>query len=96
MSQHLRQRLQHRFQDGYLEAEGTFRRIWFILSSACQVHLWTERNAAVFRAELTNPLRSAVTFWDRSMRQLRAIALREHRSAEHAVKGALYTLVLIC
>ena len=85
--QHLLQRLQNLFQDGYLEAEGTFWRIWFILSSAYQVHLWTERNAEVFREEVTTPLRSALTFWDCGLRQLRAIALREHRSTEHAVNG---------
>ena len=87
MSLQLRCRLQHRLHDAWQEAEGAVRRIWSILCSVYQVHLWTERNTAFFREELISPLRSAIPFWECGIRQLQAISLRKLRSAENAAEG---------
>ena len=81
----LRELLIHRFQDDHQAAGEEFRRIWFVLYSICQVHLWVERNAAVFRGKLLYTVGSASAFWESRLRQLKAIALREHRSAVTAV-----------
>nr|BAP68945.1 RxLR effector candidate protein [Hyaloperonospora arabidopsidis Emoy2] len=85
---HLRQLLMHRFQDDHRAAEEEFKRIWFVLSSICQVYLWVERNAAVFRGQISSPGGSASAFWEIGIRQLKAIALREHRLAATALRGA--------
>ena len=67
----------HRFQDNHRAAEEEFRRIWFVLTSIFQVHLWVERNAEVFRGNISSPGGSALAFWKSGIRQLKAIALRE-------------------
>ena len=78
-------RLLHRLQKRFQEA---YKRIWFVLSSLCQIHLWAERNVAVFRGELSNPCVKLSQILGFGLRQVKAIAIREHRSAATAVRGA--------
>ena len=84
----LLQLLIDRFGDDHTAAADEYRRIWFVLCSLCQVHLWVERNGVIFRGKSTSPAQSALAFWRSGLRQLKAIALREHRSAATAVRGA--------
>ena len=58
----------------------------------CLEHLWSERNAAVVRGALTSPSAIVKSYRERGIRQVRAIAMREHRAAAIEVRGArLYT-----
>ena len=84
----LLQLLIDRFGDDHTAAADEYRRIWFVLCSLCQVHLWVERKAVIFRGKTTSPAHSALAFWRSGLRQLKAIAMQEHRSAATAVRGA--------
>ena len=84
----LSMRLQHRFQGDSTPLQQNFGQIWFFLSSICQEHLWSERNAVVFGGFQTSPSASVNHYWERGIRQLETIAIREHRATATAVCGA--------
>ena len=88
LSPRLLQLLIDRFGDDHTAAADEYRRIWFVLCSLCQVYLWVERNAVIFEGKTTSPAHSALAFWRSGLRQLKAIAMREHRSAATAVRRA--------
>ena len=84
-------RLFHRIQKGFWELQA--RRNWikthllrlkFPLSS----QLWENRNAAMSRSKLSTPASRSAKFWAFVPRHLKAIAIRENRSAATTVGGA--------
>ena len=66
--------LNDRFQDDIAAATRVWKEIWHILATMCQTRIWTDRNAAVFRAEPIDITRGTESFWASCIRQLRAIA----------------------
>lgn len=86
--QAMKDQLLRRFQDDVVAGETGWTRVCFLLSSMCLTHLWTERNDAVFRGLHTTSSQSVHRFWSGGIRQLTALALREHRSAATFIQGA--------
>ena len=77
-----------RFHDDAAAGELVWRRIWFLMSSICITHLWSERNDAVFRGVQSTTAQSVVRFWTTGVRQLTALAMREHRGAATVLQVA--------
>ena len=91
---HRKTLLKDRFQDDWEEAERIWKRIWYILVTICQTKLWTYRNDAVYQAATKDITSTTTNFWDTCTRQVRAIALREHRNVSYAIQGAtLYACI---
>ena len=59
------------------------------MSTMCLTHLWQDRNDAIFRGVLTTTSHSVTRFWETWIRQLLALAKREHRGINTVVQGAL-------
>ena len=78
-----------RLQDDYEAGVKVWQRIWFLMSSICLSHLWKERNDAVFRGVQTTVAHSVARFWAHGVRQLTALAKRDHRCPDTAVQGAI-------
>ena len=89
ISPRLRQRLLKRFTEDAAAGVRVWKRIWFLMSTMCLTHLWQERNDAVFRGVLTTTSQSVTHFWESGLRQLLALAKREHRGISTVVQGAL-------
>ena len=63
--------------------------IRFLMSSICLTRLWIERNDAVFKGERTSVPQSISRYWEVGIRQLTALAKREHRGVDTVIQGAL-------
>uniref|UniRef100_M4B720 RxLR effector candidate protein n=1 Tax=Hyaloperonospora arabidopsidis (strain Emoy2) TaxID=559515 RepID=M4B720_HYAAE len=66
-----------------------WRRIWHVLATLCQTRLWADRNDAVYQAATTDITSTMTSFWNACIRQLRAIAIREHRKRSSTIHGAM-------
>lgn len=84
-----RHRLFLRFQDDIEAAVEGWKRIWFLMCTICLTHLWNERNEAVFRREQSTVTTSVARFWSQGIRQLTALAKRDHRGTDTVVQGAI-------
>ena len=70
-------------------AERMRRRIWHILATLCQNRLSADRNDAVYQAATTDITSTMTSFWIACIRQLKAIAIREHQKMSSAIHGAM-------
>ena len=84
-----RLRLTKQFQDDADAAVVFWNRIWFLMSSTCLTQLRIERNDAVFKGERTSVPQSISRYWEVGIRQLTALAKREHRGVDTVIQGAL-------
>lgn len=81
-------RIHNQLLDDLDAGVAAWNRIWFLMSSICLSHLWSERNDAVFRGVQSTASHSAARFWELGL-HLTALAKREHRGPDTAVVGAL-------
>ena len=87
-----RLRLTKPFQDDADAAVVVWNRSWFLMSSICLTHLWIERTDVVFffiQGERTSVPQIISLDWEVGIRQLTALAKREHRGVDTVVQGAL-------
>nr|BAP69110.1 RxLR effector candidate protein [Hyaloperonospora arabidopsidis Emoy2] len=86
---HLKALLVIHFSEDEEAAERMWRRIWHILAKLCQTRLWEDRNDAVYPAATTDITSTMNIFWTACIRQLRAVAIREHRKMSSAIHYAM-------
>ena len=68
---------------------GLEAKIWILMCTICLTHIWSERKDAVCTGEQTSVCHSVARFWTDVVRQLTALAKKDHRDPDTVVQRAV-------
>ncbi|POM75681.1 LOW QUALITY PROTEIN: RxLR effector candidate protein [Phytophthora palmivora] len=80
-------KLQNRYPDDMEEFIMEWKRMWKLLATISITGLWIQRNRAVFNHEVQTLEGGKLEVWEMGLRQLKAVAKREIRKPDTALRG---------